>query len=1770
MGANNLYGEETPRCRPNTENLPKYRLTKNGDLYATLGYSREEMTDVISYLGYRGDDLIFLDHERYSFVSGRALAVSDSHGPSDMIWRDEGISCYTSHVARGWAAFAPSSVGMPVEVIDTHERALVTSFENPAGADIIDIAFSRSGSKLYAISGVRDPKLILWDLDTDKLVLKMDLKQDYKKIKVNPGDDRMIILYGDNGAQVGLVNEINGSEMVRFESLNLESRKFIEDSEDEKLQASVLANSVTFCIWTPYDYLLIGNRAGKIVEALVVDRKSVSVLRKSILGTKDEPVVPTSAEISTGFCVVGTTVGTVFWFPMVDFGAQPAQDTALLDCRSPVQKAFIKDYICSLAIDHYSKRLLVGTAKRGIQQTFVDIQERIGDGDEMLEESQHALEPIELESETVLEFQGGAVFGAKPAMFTLGADDVAPVLISGSHLGAFSVWKHPQADTDSVAKWDQIGRTVPSPSELLCLAKVGLGSDSATICCVEVLPYKAKVGTALVAFGLSTGWLEFWELTATLGKGEGEGLTVTASKLAARRLFQTAIVSIAASAFQTGSGPVSALAAASNADPVVHVVEMFTTPQNTYAFDVRNTYKIESGAPSSVLWHGDSLLVFDDSGTTSQFSSGTGFSGTNKLVFPRYETSWNVGGSVVGSAFMKGKSPSVAVLTANSSTFSFFELSSVDSMVKSSTHSSVIVSIAASPNGAYLACGCVNGALYVWERSSGGAFNLVGGKEQLLHSDAVSSLCFSTDSSLVFSCGLDGSYFVYKVKEAAFMKPDTKVMKLTENPPHDTQFTTFANEPETWIEKKQVKAVELLRFHKKDDLAALQSTLEEIRKKHQDLLAENEERSDLEKMDLAEFTVDVKARDSILEDNDKAVQGMYSSYERCNSLNELLAARVKSMCVDSMEATSRPVLPILDEAKSSVVTSLALRKYSEEEQANYDRAKLLRNIEIRSQETQGAQVTRVPSGKRRVAWSTSMAGMPESTEWMALEGSRWPCEDVVQMLADRKEAEEAAKSAKKPDGAADDEAEEEGLALADEEEEEGGEPKKAFDDNDVFNLMYPPQSVRTTVQKRNQIIFLKEINRLIRAKYNGHFEKLVAAKEDVLSATESRNTRIRTILGELKTEEELFEPTWKNTEMAGSSVKVTDAEVVSRPYENAKDRNKRIAEEEERKRREAEKDANDVFGRALHDMMDGQLSVKKDVLAEGAMVRPAWMDELDPKDMTELQLKELDEWDDKVKAHEEEQAKYKQALQIELKKLKQDNIDAATEFDTQLTDMVKVKGAVQKELLSQELYISRLALSMARRDQAWASLKKNAELMNSTVGDRTALRGKIDQFNVEVEGVRKQLNATQEEEKTMDRGFNRNLADATGQTYDIDSLKVFKTLFRLRSFPSGDMEDSQELAGKSQDGGVDESKDAGFLELPSSMTLVPTDDPFYSYQIMKARSRQEEVLQIPLMAPLDERKDVPDNFSADQETFDALQDLRLQKIEKEIEVKKLGAQFSELSRKLELLMLEDATMASMVGDLQALREDTVLFLQRLENDVDVVICLSQGNDEVDRDAVVTDYSSCLLIPTDVIDKFNSKVLEHGKNKINVLSRIKQFRRKINIIDWNAAHLTLQARHYEEYFTDLQLLRVTRDLQSVIREGSDEAQAKTRLETMAKRKDFMQKNAEIKMGKLMKFNDKMARNLKDKNNEMSSLQNKIQELKMDVAERQSVQKSRDAARGATGDAHATATAKMKKVVARRQLVDTARAQAEEIDYLRAELDKMRQRTFPSFTKTGKKF
>ena len=72
-----------------------------------------------------------------------------------------------------------------------------------------------------------------------------------------------------------------------------------------------------------------------------------------------------------------------------------------------------------------------------------------------------------------------------------------------------------------------------------------------------------------------------------------ENISLSCSKFAAKRLYETAVTSLDSSTFQTGSGPVFAIAAASFSHEVVHVIKLFNTPQGTISYDVRNTFKVE-------------------------------------------------------------------------------------------------------------------------------------------------------------------------------------------------------------------------------------------------------------------------------------------------------------------------------------------------------------------------------------------------------------------------------------------------------------------------------------------------------------------------------------------------------------------------------------------------------------------------------------------------------------------------------------------------------------------------------------------------------------------------------------------------------------------------------------------------------------------------------------------------------------------------------------------------------------------------------------------------------------------------------------------------------------------------------------------------------------------------------------------------------------------------------------------------------------------------
>lgn len=85
------------------------------------------------------------------------------------------------------------------------------------------------------------------------------------------------------------------------------------------------------------------------------------------------------------------------------------------------------------------------------------------------------------------------------------------------------------------------------------------------------------------------------------------------------------------------------------------------------------------------------------------------------------------------------------------------------------------------------------------------------------------------------------------------------------------------------------------------------------------------------------------------------------------------------------------------------------------------------------------------------------------------------------------------------------------------------------------------------------------------------------------------------------------------------------------------------------------------------------------------------------------------------------------------------------------------------------------------------------------------------------------------------------------------------------------------------------------------------------------------------------------------------------------------------------------------------------------------------------------------------------------------------------------------------------------------------------------------------------------------NELQTLENKVQALRSQVSARESIKQSKMAF---TLDSSKLNEIKMRKIISRRQLVDTARAQAEEIDSLRQMLDQLRQKAFPSFVRATK--
>ena len=150
----------------------------------------------------------------------------------------------------------------------------------------------------------------------------------------------------------------------------------------------------------------------------------------------------------------------------------------------------------------------------------------------------------------------------------------------------------------------------------------------------------------------------------------------------------------------------------------------------------------------------------------------------------------------------------------------------------------------------------------------------------------------------------------------------------------------------------------------------------------------------------------------------------------------------------------------------------------------------------------------------------------------------------------------------------------------------------------------------------------------------------------------------------------------------------------------------------------------------------------------------------------------------------------------------------------------------------------------------------------------------------------------------------------------------------------------------------------------------------------------------------------------------------------------------------------------------------------------------------------------------------------------------------------------------EFYSDLLLLRVEKSTLAAMKgQGSavseQDAIAKGEQRLSASLKLFAQKAAAKEEEAA-----KGAKAVQQRREENVKLRAQLEQLGGSVAAREAIFKAR-AESGADGGAASAAAARLKRVAMRRRLIDLAKAQTEEIEFLRGELDRLRQRTFPSF-------
>jgi len=319
--------------------------------------------------------------------------------------------------------------------------------------------------------------------------------------------------------------------------------------------------------------------------------------------------------------------------------------------------------------------------------------------------------------------------------------------------------------------------------------------------------------------------------------------------------------------------------------------------------------------------------------------------------------------------------------------------------------------------------------------------------------------------------------------------------------------------------------------------------------------------------------------------------------------------------------------------------------------------------------------------------------------------------------------------------------------------------------------------------------------------------------------------------------------------------------------------------------------------------------------------------------------------------------------------------------------------------------------------------------------------------------------------------------------------------------------------------------------------------------------REEDIISENLLSEIDSIIHMPEGV--DNEIWDRLCSFRRNKILSEARVRHAMMTSHEMNYLLTIKRSETDELARYLDTLLQLRHSLGEERLRRNLDLEVQFLLKQGQVEVECKDFIADYSKSILIIRTVVEDLNKTIKISGEKKVASMKEIMDFKKGIHLLEWEKNRSVMHMEDLQARARHIQMLKLTKDLQTFLNE-EDYNGKQTKLMTSLEN-SFREQNKEHEKvtERLIAKEEKLKKTIRTKVNENKEIDRILQELLLSVSERKNIEQVNSKMRSSNNSQK-----RLKYVVQRRRLVDLAKAQAQEVAVLRAEVERLRMKTFPA--------